>query len=423
MLFNNLPNSLPWYPRIFQQDRLRNHVSKDMVFAQLAPYNGILPFQFFKQPTSEVPVHWKIKKACEDATMQDYLDGFEDAVAVDLSSFLSPTYLEWGTLDGKDYFMFKNATNAGITAAIDLEPGLYYMEMKFTQGIVDPVLGIVPVDGISPAAPFNGYFTSEIFRVPEKRFGWGESDLNCEAVIFKWYHNSDLSPLHYPGDGSFYNLLYLDSFITASEPEVEIEGERDGNNELIPTFQKAAIKYKLSALVPDFIKVALYVMQIHDYKELITDRALRRGELKNIDVTHDGTSDEAYSQVTVTFEQMSLLATTSCEQAMDEPAPVDPPSGGGQTLVTTYCEPSGGVTAKLTTGFTAGYFARLWSKTGAGAWVLRVSYIPRAEIISVTGWSGSIPGGVGATQFKVTYSTFSFDTTVESALSTPSPSC
>lgn len=404
------------------QDRFRPHVSKDFVFAQLAPYNGVLPFQFFKVPTSEVPVSWKIKKVCEDATLEDYLGGFEDAVALDLSSFLSPTYLNWGTLDGQDYFYFKYDNNAGMTAAIDLQPGLYYMEMKFLSGLYDPLFGIFPTDGQAPGMPFNGYYTSEIFRVPEQRFEW-DYPVNRHCISLKWYHDSPLKPIYYPGDGSFYNMLFLDTFITASEPEVEVTGEKDGNNELIPTFQKAMIKYKFSALVPDFIKIALYTMQIHDYKYLIGDRGFRAGELKNIDVTHDPTSDEAYSQTTVTFEQMSLLTATTCEQEMDAPGAVDPPSGGGQTLVTTYCDASGGVTAKLTTGFSVGYFAKLWSKTGGGPWVLRVGYIPRETIMSGPGWSGSIPGGVGATQFKVTYSTFSFDTTIESAASVPTPSC
>lgn len=417
MLFNNLPLSLPWYSRIFLQDRFRNHVSKDVVFAQLAPFDGLLPFQFNKISTSELPAHWKIK-CVGDATLEDYLGGHEDDVAMDISTLIA-TNLQWGSFvedsTVKDWFMFKNSGNVtGINtiSPFGLEPGLYYMEMKFPDS--------VNTDGIA-LDTFDGLYVSEIFRVPEEKFTWNNASNECKFVALKWYHNSPIKPnIVYPGDGSFFNLLYMDSFIAASEPEVEIEGEKDGNNELIPTSQKASIKYTFSALVPDFVKVALYAMEIHDFKELTTEYGFRKGELKNMAVSHEETSDQAYSVVILSFEQMALLTTTSCAGTLIEPE--ETTLDGGQAISVDFCSGSGGVVVRCPTGFAAGFYAKLWGKI-AGVWTEVAGYVPREAVSHSPWWIGTIDTGLAITKFKLTYHTFYYDTGVESAEATPTITC
>lgn len=397
MLFDNLPLPLPWYDTILKQDRLRPHVNEATQFAQLAPKDGLLPFQFRKEATSELPTTWVIK-CVSDATREDYMNGHTDTVVVDLGAFIT-TALEWGTLDEEDYFMFLDVENgAGLIGALPdgLPAGLYYMEMIFLETVEK--------------------FTSEIFRVPDERFEWNDMG-TCKFPRFKWRNDGDMSPIHYRSDDTFFNYLYLDSFITASEPEIEIEGLPDGKNELIPTFQKGVIKYKISALLPDFAKVALYIMQMHGVIELTTEYGVRTGTLKNIDVTASPTSDEAYSVVTITFEQMSLFVKTGCEAEMTEPGGVS--VAGGMALTTTYCSDSGSVTA-LAASFPPGYYAELWAKVG-GVYGIVKTYISRYNILA--GWGGTISPGLGASHFKLKIKAFTYDPLAESAESSPTPSC
>ena len=196
-------------------------------------------------------------------------------------------------------------------------------------------------------------------------------------------------------------------------------GERDGKNELIPTFQKAIIKYAVSCLVPDFIKVALYLMQMHDNKYLISERALRTGEIKNPEVNDTLTEDGAYSIVNVTFEQMQLITNTSCEDDMELPDCVGITSE--QTLTTTYCDATGAFTAIISPIFVAGYFGQLYAKIGAGAWTLIVPYISRDALSG--GYSGTLTPGAGYTKFWVKYSSFECLNSGSSAESTPTISC
>lgn len=404
MLFDNLPLPLPWYPQIQLQDRFRPNVSHDPNIAQLAPNDGVLPFQFFKNSTSEIPKKWYIR-CMSNAKIQDYINGFEDEIAVDLTAFI-PAVLQWDAFEAGDWFCFINDNNSFslITPTLPdgLPPGLYYMEMLFVEGV--------------PGHGGTAHFVSEIFKVPDMPFGW-DNPQTCNYPCFKWSHNTDLKPMHYLGDGSFYNLLYLDTFITASEPEFEIEGETDGNNELIPTFQKAVIKYRISAIVPDFIKIALYMMQMHDNKYLITELGLRQGELKNPEVSATLTSDGAYSAVEVLFEQNTLITSTSCEAVLAEQEPFE--TASGQALTTGYCNGSGSVVATMT-DFPGGVYGELWGRVGAGPFVFLSGPASRAAVLA--GYSTIIAGSAGITRFKIRFRTFGFYTG-ESALSIPTPTC
>lgn len=406
MLYDNLPVSLPWYPRIELQDRLRQNVAVDPKICQLAPYDGVLPFQFRKPARSELPVNWVIK-CVGAARAEDYMAGHVDAVVVDMSSFIMSA-LQWTTLDDTDIFTFiwdNNSFDLITTTVIDgLPPGIYYMEMEFTQ--------YNPEDG------YGGNWVSETFRVPEDRFSWID-ELTCNYPRIMWYHETDLKPIHYLGDGSFYNLLFLDTFITASEPVFEIKGEEDGLGELIPTFQKAIIKYRISAIVPDFIKVALYIMQMHDYKEVMTERGFRHGEIKNPEVSHSLLSDGAYSVVELLFEQMQLITNTACSDQMEPPLGYE--IGYTPTLVTTFCNGSGGIFAHVTTlGVPFGTYGVLQGRIGLGAFTNCYPYISRTQLLS--GWSGNIGGGTGFTSFRVVFWTFSFSVG-NTATSFPVPSC
>jgi hypothetical protein len=418
MLFDNFPLPLPWYPLVTLQDRFRQNVAMNAVITQLAPNDGLLPFQFRKPTSSEYPATWKIKCA-ENGILQDYIDGYSDSTVLDISSFsLSAlevlTLVDADTLIDYDYFIFKNEKNSlSILAALagGLPPGVYYMEMDFGTGI--------------PSNPESGgKWCSETFRVPSDVFTWDIPAEECNYPCFKWSNNSEIAPLHYDSgdDNLFYNLLYLDTWITASEPVYEQTGENDGYNEFHANFQKLIIKYRLSCAIPDYIKIALYAMQLHENKYLFTEHQLRQGEIKNLEISATLSTDGALSFVEMLFEQMVLTVKTNCMEEMAAPVGYSIVLDTPVVLTTGFCDASGAVDASVTGGpIPAGIFAELWGQVGVGAYTLVYPYISKADLIA--GWSGNIGPGTGIGHFKLVFRTFAFYVTAESTISVPSPTC
>ena len=411
MIFENFPLPLPWHKKVTLQDRFRQNVALNAVVTQLAPSDGLLPFQFSKNWEGVLPVTWKIK-CCKTNNIEDYLTSNPDDTTIDISDFIVPA-LEWTSfvLEGigeRDYIIFKNEKNSlDILADLvdGLPPGVYYMEMDFGEG--------------------HDVWVSETFRVPTERFTWGlPPDDDCKFCCFKWSHNTDIKPMHYDGDEDtpFYNLLYLDSFIHASEPIYEVAGDNDGLNEFHASFKKLMVKYRVSAMVPDYIKVALFAFHLHENQTFYSERGLREGDIKNYEITSQiQQPDGALSIVEVMFEQISLLVNTNCPEAMAEPEGVGigftPP-----TIAVDFCESSGTVTVLATGGtIPAGLYGELWGRDGTDPFELAYPYISAADLYA--GWSGDIGGGTGFDSFEIRYRTFTYYDGASSGPVAATPSC
>jgi hypothetical protein len=413
MLYDNLPLPLPWYNGVTLQDRFRQNVAMNHVITQLAPSDGLLPFQFRKPVEGQLPGAWQIKCA-EHRTLQEYIEGYDDLTVVDLTPFI-PSALEWTTRvdpsgDSYDYLTFKNEKNALNmilpTLPDGLPPGVYYLQMEFYTRV-------------GSALHINRW-CSETFRVTNRPFSWMVPSDTCNYPCFKWSHNSDIPPMYYNGTDPtpFYNLLYLDTWITASEPEYVAEGKNDGYNEFHATMQKTVIKYRISTIIPDYIKVALYTMLLHENIYLFTEKALREGAIKNIDIQSSLSVDGALSTVEILFEQMSLMVKTNCTEEMDVPHPYT--LGITPALSTEYCSGNGAVYVHITETFPVTLYGELWGKVGAGPYVLVVPYISRLDLLA--GWNGTVDPVDAYTTFKVVLRTFTFDV-CESDPSVPVPSC
>lgn len=401
MLFDNLPLPLPWYSRVTLQDRFRQNVAMNAVVTQLGPKDGILPFQLRKPSFSLLPISWVIKCAA-NGKLQDYIDGYEDPTVVDLSAFIL-TALQWLTKtdpdgDDYDYIIFKNEKNSldmiSGTFPDGLPYGVYYMEMDFGEGYDPPELG--------------GKWCSETFRIPVDPFSWDVPAIDCNYPCFKWWHDSDIIPIHYDGDYDhlFYNLLYLDTWITASEPVYVTQGKNDGFEEYHEQFQKAVIKYRISTIIPDYIKVALYLFLLHENKYLFTEHQLRQGKIKNLEVTSSLSDDGALSVVEILFEQISLMVKTNCPINMGDPLGYE--IGGGPYGLTVHTCESGPLTIEMqiTTTFPAGLYGELWAQHGSGAFVLIIPYVSRADLLA--GCTRIVPLGPGYGHYKVVFRTFAF---------------
>lgn len=403
MLFDNLPLPLPWYPKVTLQDRFRQNVAMDAIITQLAPMDGILPFQLRKPSNNLLPITWKIKCAA-NGNILDYIEGFEDPTVVDLSSVIS-TKLSWltreetGTGDMYDYIIFNYESNDFYiivgTLPDGLPPGVYYMEMDFgpRSGDEDPAL--------------TGKWCSETFKVPTDRFTIDRRSLGCNYPSFQWSHNSDIEPIHYDSsdDVPFYNILILDTWITASEPQYVTEGKNDGLEEYHEQFQKAVIQYHISAIVPDYIKVSLYLFLLHENKHIFTEHNLREGDIKNVKVTSSLSDDGAHSIVEILFEQMSLMVKTNCDINMRIPPGFE--IGGGPWTLSVHACFASGLIEVLMDSFPAGYYGELWGYIGAGPdYGLLVPYISRTDLLA--GWSTIVGPPANYSHYKVVIRTFTF---------------
>jgi hypothetical protein len=113
----------------------------------------------------------------------------------------------------------------------------------------------------------------------------------------------------------FRNVAYLDTFITASEPEIVEDGERDGHDELIITFQKAIIKYRITLPVAEYLKKAMSLLNMHDHVILTTHRSIRSGELEKLTFSSVLEANGAFSIVDLLFQE-TILVKKGCGENM-----------------------------------------------------------------------------------------------------------
>lgn len=298
MLFPELPVVFPWYPKIEQQNRYNENVEPVCDYKLVTPRNALLPFQFTKIAAGLMPSAWEIYDINSNNPVADITN--------------SIGLLSVRKLEAKEYFYYDGSglIQTGGTA-LSLPPGYFYSRMVFTTGEM---------------------YYSEMFHVPlDGAFNIADDD-KIPFIKLEWWNDSDLRPIFYnhvePGQPKpvFRNVLYLDSFITASEPEIVEDGTRDGDDELIPTFQKAVIFYRITAAVPDFLKKALILMQMHDHVLITTKLGVRSGEVRKTVVSSALEASGALSIVDIQFQQDVAMVKKGCADNMAADCPVFNPT-------------------------------------------------------------------------------------------------
>jgi hypothetical protein len=280
MIFNELPISFPWYDKIEQQNRYNENVEPVCDYKLISPRNSLLPFQFTLPATGNAPTKWEV------------YDINSQALVANLTGQISALQIQQRR--GKDYIYFEGQT----LPSLDLPQGFYYSQMLF---------------------PGNILKFSEMFFVPADGFN-AEGDDPIDFMRIVWYNLSDLPPIFYndlvSGVPRFKNIVYLDTFITASEPEITKEGVKDGTDEVVPTFQKMVIKYRITVVVPDFLKKALSLAQIHDYLYIETKRSVRSGQVLNAEISSEPEANGGLSIVDIVFTEDVAIVKKGCADNM-----------------------------------------------------------------------------------------------------------
>ena len=282
MLYNELPIAFPWYDKIEKQNRFNEHTTGVCDYQLISPADALLPFQFYKQPIGSVlPNLWEVFEANSQVKVADITSNIPLLFKV--------------VREGREYFCYHGDKLQNMA----LPAGYFYSRMVFPDGTI---------------------FFSEMFHVPESFFYIG-NDTNIQFLKLSWYNNSDVRPIFYnnlDGQGvpKFKNVLYLDTFIHASEPEITEDGTRDGNDELITTFQKVVIPYRITLAVPDFVKKALCVMPLHSTIRVVTKQGVRDGLLEAVKINTALEASGALSVIDILFYSDIAIVKKGCADNM-----------------------------------------------------------------------------------------------------------
>ena len=270
-LFNELPTILPFYTNLRNQNRFKENTKKNCDFNLLSPSNALLPFMLKLPKGSPKPTSFKL--ISENGVETDLSNNISKLKAIDFDDFAYCYY-------NGEKLTFKYEE---IEQDLNLN-GKYYIELL--------------IDDIK-------YF-SEVFLMSNEIKSESFSD---KFVKFEFYDTKDIEPIR--SRNNFKQIVYFDTFIHTSEPEVEEEAERDGNNNAIPTFSKLTIKQKIEILVPDFIKIALMTLQLHE-EIFVFEQNKRSGKIDRIKINPTTEDGGAFSTVEVILET-DILTKTQCE--------------------------------------------------------------------------------------------------------------
>ncbi len=287
MIFNELPIAFPWYEKIELQDRYRDNVATVCDFKLVTPRDALLPFELVKNMAGIMPNLWEVFEANSQLKVADISASIQ--------------FLRIRLIEGKEYFYYDGRQlTTGAAGILNLPAGFYYSRLSWPDGTLR---------------------FSEMFFIPENDLVFDlAGDFNANYLKLEWWNDADLRPVFFNdkqpnGKPYFRNIVYLDTFITASEPEIIEDGERDGNDEVVATFQKAIIKYRITAPVPDYLKKALSLLNMHDHAVLTTHKSARTGEISKPAVSSILDANGGISIVDILFRE-TILTKNVCGQNM-----------------------------------------------------------------------------------------------------------
>lgn len=239
MIHTELPLAFPWYDDIRKQHRYRPNCISVKPHKLITPNNALLPFQFYRNNATGLAdvEEWKIYT--EAGTMAKDLIGSINRLGNVL-------------IDGKQYTWY-NAHELSLS----LTCGYYYSKIKFT--------------GIDTE------FISEVFYLSN----FAQEDFS-NFLLIAYKHTCNIGPIKYAEmdidvDGTikpFQNHIYLDAFLTHTDPAYLEEVDKDGFNNEIVTFSKFNNRYITQVVAPDYLKTALLMLQLHKSISLTTPKGL-----------------------------------------------------------------------------------------------------------------------------------------------------
>lgn len=271
-LFNELPTILPFYTDIRNQDRQKETVRRNCSIPLFSPHNAFLPFTIQLPKDSPAPTSWKLLNMNDDLVI-DISNNIPLLKAFNFEDFCFAYYK-----GEKITFEYES-----ISQDMDLT-GSHYLALE--------------IDGVT--------YYSEVFKMDSRIT---DETFSNQFVKIVFWDEKDIDPIRYRDE--FKQWVFFDTFIHESDPQIEEDTEPDGQANEIPTFQKLIVRQKIEVIVPDFLKIALLTLQMHDNVE-VHEKNKRSGMIDRLTVTPTTEDNGSISTVEMNFET-DILVKTACE--------------------------------------------------------------------------------------------------------------
>lgn len=284
LIYNELPTSFPWYDKLEKQQAYRDNAKISKPYPLISPKDALIPFEILITSSDVL-----------QATKWEILD-CEGTVLIDLTQNIS--LLNGRTVDSGTYIFYNGEP---LTASfptgsqdLNLSPGTYYSRMVFGTDVVN---------------------YSERFTVPTNSFRVNDPAPFINYLKIEYTNGCDIAPVLYAGNNGklFKQVMYLDTFVHASEPEIEVSGEPDGDNREIEGYQRMIVSYRFSLAVPDFLKIAITSLQLHTSVTVTTAKGVRTGIIDAMTTTSSIEDNGAYSKIDVKLEQVVMVKHGCCD--------------------------------------------------------------------------------------------------------------
>lgn len=271
-IYKELPIVFPFYEKAGNQNKYRDNTEGLNQYSLISPRDALLPFQIELPVDKLSPTSWKIISECGS----NEIDISNNLHLIKIYNFSNKKQAVYNGAALRFNYQTRNEP-------LNLACGRYYSVINFADG---------------------SYLISEDFTVESFKLG---SITNFIKIDF--WNEKDINPIIYRD--SFRQTIYLNTFVHSFEPEIEEETEKDGFNNEIPIFQKLVLKYKFTEVVPDYVKIALISLQMHDHVLLTTKH--RNGEIDRVQVTAQPHEGGGFNDVEVVFED-NIIYKTNCDQ-------------------------------------------------------------------------------------------------------------
>jgi hypothetical protein len=295
MITTELKLPFPFYASRKRQHRFRKNCKGEFPSGLITPNDALLPFQI-RIETDEAPVIDSIEVFSCDALLTDEVltDEFdvpltdENDVPLTTGDFVgTPSFnlnTDIGLLEIVAHNSGYNIIYQGFALSAELPCGLFEVKISFADG--------------------SSYW-SELFRV----VGFGSGSLPFTSL--SWKNTKDLQKIKY--ETGFENKIYLDTFVSHSEPVIQEDVEKDGIETEIVIFVRQFDRFIFSEVVPDFLKTAIVASAVCREVVFLDPNSGVSIKATRIRTTSAPEGNQCFSFIEVQVEVENELFRTSCE--------------------------------------------------------------------------------------------------------------
>ncbi len=266
-----LITAFPFYSKIEMQNRYRENNSNNCDYELICTKDAFLPFQILV--TENVTIK-KIELCTSNLNKTDITEN-KDAIQVIKK-------------DAGVYFQYNGEPLKFNEKPLRMDHAKRWLEITFTND----------------KKVYSERFSPKDFKVNEA----------SEYLKLTYRSDGDLEPIMY--SQAFKQVVYLNSFIHTNEPEIEEEVKENSKGQTIPLTQKMITNHKIVDLVPDFMKLAITSLQLHNDIKIELPYGIDEITAERVTTTSSPTVDGAYSNVEISVKQI-LLSLNACNSLIN----------------------------------------------------------------------------------------------------------